>query len=328
MPVMFRQGSIGPWILQKYILKNHLIDLMIQVGIFTGYFPYDLAQTAARIRGLDFNTVQLDVSFKDMDLSTNAIDSAKAKKIRETFRSNNLPISCISGYTNLVHPVPAIRKANLDHLRQIIRYANELGSPYVISETGTFNSDSDWVHDPKNKTEDGYAECRDVIGDIVAFARQYGVTFCVETYVNNVIGSIEETLRLFADINHPNLGLLMDPTNYFEEHNIGSIDLTINRMFDALADNIKIAHAKDVKLAAASVGVTMADIDADEAHALRGVGMIELPAPGLGALNYDLYLRRLAKKHPNIPIIIEHLEESDVPRAKQFVDGKLLANGL
>jgi sugar phosphate isomerase/epimerase len=71
----------------------------------------------------------------------------------------------------------------------------------------------------------------------------------------------------------------------------------------------------------------MADIDADEAHALRGVGMIELPAPGLGSLNYDLYLKRLSRDHPNIPIIIEHLEESDVPRAKKFLDEKLLVNG-
>jgi hypothetical protein len=41
-----------------------------------------------------------------------------------------------------------------------------------------------------------------------------------------------------------------------------------------------------------------------------------------------LYLQRLSKHHPNIPIIIEHLDESDVPRAKQFLDGKLMANGV
>ncbi len=56
--------------------------------------------------------------------------------------------------------------------------------------------------------------------------------------------------------------------------------------------------------------------------------MIELPPPGLGSLNYDLYLRRLAKDHPNLPIIIEHVEEKDIPRAKQFLDGKLMANGV
>lgn len=300
---------------------------MIQVGIFTGYFPYSLEETAQRIRFIGFNTVQLDVNFKDMDLSTEAISSEKCKKIRDTFRRYNLPISCISGYTNLVHPHPEKRKSNLAHLKQLIRYANELGSPYVISESGTFDPDSDWVHHPKNKTVEGYEDCRTVIQELVDLAREHGVTFLVETYVNNVIGSVEETLQLFADVTDPHLGLLMDPTNYFEEHNIGQMDLTLNQIFNALSHRIKISHAKDVKKAESAHGVQMASIDASEAHALRGVGMIELPAPGLGSLNYDLYLKRLSKDHPNIPIIIEHLEETDVPRAKQFLDMKLLENG-
>ncbi len=299
---------------------------MIQVGIFTGYFPYSLEETAKRIRNIGFNTVQLDLSFKDMDLSTDAINDEKCKKIRDTFRRYNLPVSCVSGYTNLVNPNPEKRAANLAHLKQLIRYANELASPYVISETGTFDPDSDWVHHPKNKTEEGYAECREVIQELVEFSRQHGVTFLVETYVNNVIGSVEETLRLFADIKDPHLGLLMDPTNYFEEHNIDQMDKTLNQIFNALSDKIKISHAKDVKRAAGAQGVKMADIDASEAHTLRGVGTIELPAPGLGSLNYDLYLQRLSREYPNIPIIIEHLEEEDVPRAKQFLDEKLMAN--
>ena len=300
---------------------------MIQVGIFTGYFPYALEETARRIRDIGFNTVQLDMSFKDMDLSTDQINAEKCQRIRDTFRRHNLPISCISGYTNLVHPDPAKRQANIRHLKQLIRYANELGSPYVISETGTFDPDSDWVHHPKNKTEEGYEECRQVIQDLVSFSRDHGVTFLAETYVNNVIGSVEETLRLFADIPDPHLGLLMDPTNYFEEHNIDQMDKTLNQIFNALSDKIRIAHAKDVKRAAAAQGVKMANIDASEAHTLRGVGTIELPAPGLGSLNYDLYLQRLRRHHPNIPIIIEHLEEEDVPRAKQFLDERLMANG-
>jgi sugar phosphate isomerase/epimerase len=263
-----------------------------------------------------------------MELATDQITSEKCKKIRDLFRRYNLPICCISGYTNLVHPDPDKRKANLDHLKQLIRFAPELGTPYVISESGTFDPHSDWVHHPKNKTEEGYEDCRDVIGDLVDFAREHGVTFLVETYVNNVIGSVEETLRLFADIDDPHLGLLMDPTNYFEEHNIDQMDKTLDHIFNALSHKIKISHAKDVKRATSSQGVQMANIDASEAHALRGVGSIELPAPGLGSLNYDLYLQRLSKHHPNIPIIIEHLDESDVPRAKQFLDGKLMANGV
>jgi sugar phosphate isomerase/epimerase len=301
---------------------------MLQVGIFTGYFPYGLEETAKRIRDLGFNTVQLDLAFADMDLSTENITKQKCIKIRDTFRRYNLPISCISGYTNLTDPIPERRKKNLDRLKKIIQHAHDLGSPYVPSETGTFHPDSDWLHHPKNKTKAGYSECRDVIGDLVEFSRKHGVTFVVETYVNNVIGSIEETLRLFADIDDPHLKLVMDPTNYFEEHNIGDVDGVLNRIFDALSDKVVFAHAKDVKLVQEDKGVQMAEVTATEGHSLRGVGKIELPAPGLGDLNYNLYLRRLAKDYPNLPIIIEHLEEEDIPRAKTFLDQKLMEEGV
>ncbi len=69
----------------------------------------------------------------------------------------------------------------------------------------------------------------------------------IETHVKNVIGSIEETLRLFADIQDPHLGLLMDPTNYFNDDNIDEMDKVLNQIFNALSHKIKIAHAKDVK---------------------------------------------------------------------------------
>ncbi|RVJ70229.1 sugar phosphate isomerase/epimerase family protein [Sinorhizobium medicae] len=304
---------------------------MMQTGIFSGYFPYGLEETARKIRALDFNTVQLDMHFKDMELSAGQITKEKCVRIREAFRDNNLPISCISGYTNIIHPDKAERERRVGYLKEIISHAQNLGTPYVISETGTYNAESDWVHHPKNKTEEGFEECRKVIADLSQHAYDHGAVFLLETYVNNVVGSVEETVKMFAQVDHPGLGLLMDPTNYFETHNIDRMDDILNQVFDTLSDKIKIAHAKDVKRSGDDKTEKHADIgdeDALESHTFRGVGEIELPAPGLGSLNYDLYLRRLAKKHPNIPMIIEHLDEGDVPRAKKFLDGKLRALGL
>ena len=187
------------------------------------------------------------------------------------------------------------------------------------------------MHHPKNKTEEGFEECRKVIADLSQFAYDHGATFLLETYVNNVVGSVEETVKMFAQVDHPGLGLLMDPTNYFESHNIDDMDKILHQVFDTLQDKIKIAHAKDVKRSGDDKAEKHADIgdaDAHESHTFRGVGEIELPAPGLGSLNYDLYLKLLSRKHPNIPVIIEHLEEADVSRAKKFLDGKLRAQGL
>ena len=300
---------------------------MIQVGIFTGYFPYRLEEQARRIRALGFNTVQLDLAFKDIDFSTpEAITAEKARRVRETFRDHDLPICAVSGYTNIVHPDPAARRQRLEMLRATLRHAREFGTPYVISETGTYATESDWVADPRNKTEAGFAECRGVIAELAQVAYDHGAVFLLETYVNNVVGSVEETVRVFAEVDHPGLGLLMDPTNYFEAHNIDAMGTVLRQIFDTLSDRVRIAHAKDVKRSV-TAAEKHANIDASEAHRFRGVGAIELPAPGLGTLDYDAYLQRLSRKHPNIPLIIEHLEEADVPRAKTFIDDRLRANG-
>ena len=304
---------------------------MMQVGIFNGYFPYSLKEQAKKIKAIGFNTVQLDLSFKDMDFSTpDAITRDKAKLVRETFRDHDLPVCTLSGYTNIVHPDKAERKKRNDYLKALIRNARNFGAGYVISETGTFDPNSDWVHHPKNKTEEGFEDCRKVIAELCQEAYDHGCMFLLETYVNNVVGSVEETVRMFAEVDHPSLGLLMDPTNYFEAHNIGQMDKILKQMFDTLSGKVKIAHAKDVKSSGGDKSEKHAELfeGAAESHSFRGVGEIELPAPGLGVLNYDLYLKRLAEKHPNIPIIIEHLDESDVPRAKTFLDGKLRAQGL
>src|SRR5699024_9559635 len=140
-------------------------------------------------------------------------------------------------------------------------------------------------------TEEAYEEVAETILDLAKFAYDHGSVFLIENYVNNVIGSIEEVSRLITDINHPGLGVLMDPTNYFTEANINDVDAEMNRMFDILGDKIKIAHAKDCKLAQ-DTSEKHADIDAVESHTFRGAGGVELPAPGLGVLNYDLYAKR------------------------------------
>lgn len=299
---------------------------MISVGIFNGYFPYTLAESIKRMKDLGFGCVQLDLCFKDMDLDLETLTPEKCHVIRDAFRDANLPVVAISGYTNLIHPDPVMKAKNIAGVKSLLKHARDLGTPYVISETGTYCEESDWVYDAKNGTEEGYQEIKNVIKDLAEYAHEHNAVFLVENYVNNVIGSVDMLLRLFSDIKSPGLGLLMDPTNYFTDANIGDVDGELNRIFNALSDRIKIAHAKDCK-PAVNTEEKHANIDASEAHTFRGAGGVELPAPGLGILNYDLYLKRLSEMHPNIPIIIEHLDEEDVPRAKKFLDGKLKALG-
>ena len=300
---------------------------MIQVGIFTGYYPYTLDETIRRIKAHNIGCVQLDVSFKDCDAAKEPLTIEWAHRIRDAFRDADLPVIAVSAYTNFIHPDPDIRRRNIEYLKRMLRFARDLGCPYVASETGTYNVESDWVWDPHNASPAVYDEAVNIIRELTAYAADWGATFIVENYVNNVIGTVEQVERMFHDVGAKNLGLICDPTNYFDEAAMRDVDGTLRHIFDRLSPYMVIAHAKDIK-AAADTGEKHADIDADASHSFRGSGAVELPAAGLGVLNYDLYAELLAKEHPNIPLIIEHLDMEDIPRAKGFVNGVLKRAGV
>lgn len=295
---------------------------MIQVGIFTGYYNDTLEDAIKKIKAGGFSCVQLDLSFKDFDATKEEVTKEKCKRISDAFREANLPVIALSGYTNFVHPDPEKRNANINYLKTMFRFARDLGTAYVASETGTYNAESDWVWHDKNGTEQAYEETCEIIKDLTDYAADWGSTFIVENYVNNVIGSVEKVKRMFKDVNAKNMGLICDPTNYFCDSNIDDVDSELNKIFDELSPYMVIAHAKDCKRAE-STEEKHANIEAKEDKTFRGSGAVELPAAGLGVLNYDLYVKRLAKDHPNIPLIIEHLDEGDIPRAKKLVDDKL-----
>lgn len=298
---------------------------MINVGIFTGYYPYTLNETIDKIKQAGMGCVQLDLEFSDINLHRGQITKAKAHQVRDAFRQANIPIIAISAYTNLVHPDPVKRAENIAAVKEILAHARDFGTPYVISETGTYNTDSDWLYYPKNSTEEAYQEFKTIAKDLAAFAYEHNAVFLVENYVNNIIGSVGQVARLLREVDHPGLALALDPTNYFDDKNIGAIDDTLHSIFNVLDGKIKIAHAKDCKKTDA-VAEKFGD-GAAEHNSFRGAGSVELPAAGLGSLNYPLYLELLAQKHPNIPLIIEHVDEEDIPRAKRFVDEVLMATG-
>ncbi|HSN50613.1 MAG TPA: TIM barrel protein, partial [Bacteroidales bacterium] len=178
---------------------------MISVGIFNGYFPYNMEESIKRIKALGFTSVQLDLSFKGMDLSFSSLTPDKCHFIRDSFRDANLPIVAISGYTNLVHPNLKKREENIANLKTLLRFARDLGSPYVVSETGTFDEESDWVYHPKNGTEEAYETLCTILSDVTKFAYDHGSVFLVENYVNNIIGTVDQLLRLFSDMHHSSI---------------------------------------------------------------------------------------------------------------------------
>ena len=140
----------------------------------------------------------------------------------------------------------------------------------------------------------------------------------MEPSVGNVVDTPAKAQTLMREIGSPALGLVADPANYVDDGNLARADEVQRDMFARTAPYRKLAHAKDVR---------RFDGAPRERHHHMGdptlYGGMEYPSAGLGDLNYGLYLSLLQRHCPDVPLIVEHLEEADVPRAKAFVEGRL-----
>ena len=294
---------------------------MFSYGTWTGIFKKDLKGTIEAVKNYGFNCVQLELEFSELGLSYNdaLADNLTVEKchiIRDAFRDAKVPIVSICGYANLMTPDPDVRKMNDRRLKVLLKYARELGTPYVVSESGGLSkyNDDNWIWDWKkeNENREVFDEAVEMLREYSKFAYDHGSVFLLENYRNGIVGTIDHVNEVFARIDHPGLGLLMDPCNYFNEENIDRMDDELNRMFDTLGSKIKIAHAKDIKRFDDPTKAPIGSL---------GGRMLDLPHAGAGVLNYELYLKRLYDIHPNIPLIIEHITDlNQIPFSMSYVD--------
>jgi len=291
----------------------------MQTGIFTFYVPGTVDETAKRIRAYGFDTVQLNLEFKDWRFDDDNSPAA-CQAVRETFRGNGLSIAAIAGYLNPIARDPARRRANLDRMKAMLERALDLGSPYVATETGSLHPQDDWAPHPDNETPAAFDQTCAAADELARHAAECGAVLLLEPSVGNVVDTPAKAQTLMREIGSPALGLVADPANYVDDGNLARADEVQRDMFARTAPYLKLAHAKDVR---------RIDGAPRERHHHMGdptlYGDMEYPSAGLGDLNYGLYLSLLKQHCPDIPLIVEHLEEADVARAKAFIDERRAA---
>jgi sugar phosphate isomerase/epimerase len=273
----------------------------LKLAIFTGvYAGLPLEEAAKRIKADGFSAVALEGVFADVRFDPLTPDWSAADKITRCLDRNGIKVVGLYGYYNVVAPNPQTRQRGEQRMQFLIENWKRLGSNNISTETGSFNSESEWSDSPENATEAAYQQCRTSLEKSVRLAEKTGAIISIEPYWKNVIRSAERTQRLFADIPSPALKLVMDPCNYFRKTELAQMQPMLEDIFQRVGKQTVIAHAKDVKAAA----------NADDT---------ELPYAGKGVLDYPLYLRLLAQLDREIYLAVEHLTLPDVPAARDYV---------
>ncbi len=271
----------------------------MEYGVFSSvYGNYKIEEAAERIRRAGFRYVQFVPFFEGKFREADEFSEEDIAAIRSAYKSNGLTVVGIAGGHGFVHPEKSRRERALRNAKRWIELAPELGAPLVVTEVGSTHPDHNWTDHPNNHTDETWEEVVNLYRDLASHARQYGVTVGVEPHFAAVVNGGERLRRVLDEAAAENLKIVMDPANIITTQNAGSLERELEDLFRLAGGDFVLAHAKDTRI-------------------VNGKSVF-VPA-GQGILPYRKYGALLRENGYADPLILEYLEEGDVPDTLAWV---------
>ncbi|MBN2328559.1 MAG: sugar phosphate isomerase/epimerase [Candidatus Omnitrophica bacterium] len=258
----------------------------LTIGMATTEFrSFTNEQLAKELAAVGIQTIQLFLTQTDSnywkyngrnDLSN--LTKGKCQEIAGLYQREGISIHSIGVYTNLIHPDPFERKANLSYFEAMMKIGAHMNVKTFITEAGHFyDAEKPAPAIEYHFQEDVWRTMLATAKELDAIAEQYNATVLFEPFYRHFFSTAKRTRVFIDEIGSPRLRVLLDPANLLELNDLGE-------MFNQLQPYIDCLHAKDRKL-----------------HVDHGV-----PA-GQGDLDYSEFVKLAAKHTPDAPLIMEYV---------------------
>ena len=242
---------------------------------------------------------------------TVASDSAERLDYRRTAEKEDIVIAEVGAWSNPIgNNADESRKA-MALCKESLALAEEIGALCCVNIAGSKSTQWDGPH-PDNLSKDTFAQVVDTVREIIDAVKPAKVSYTLEPMPWIFPDSAESYLELIKAIDRKQFAVHFDPVNlincpskYFD--NAGFIKDFVEK----LGPYIISCHAKDILI---------------EDHLTVHLNERR---PGLGTLDYQTYLKEIAKLPGDIPIMLEHLpEESDYVKAAEYVRDQAAKAGI
>jgi sugar phosphate isomerase/epimerase len=227
-------------------------------------------------------------------------DTARIRAIRDAFAKEDVVIAEVGAWKNLLDPDETKRRDNLAYVTARCALAEEVGARCCVDIAGSYNPTVWYGPNPKNLSREFFdatvANCRQII-DAVKPTR---TKFTIEMMGWNLPDSPDAYLDLIKAVDRKAFGVHLDvcngvncPARFYRN------TAYIEECFAKLGPWIISCHAKDLQW-----------IVELNVHFLEVI-------PGRGQIDYQAYLRELAKLPVEAPLMLEHLKT-----AEEYEEGK------
>jgi sugar phosphate isomerase/epimerase len=223
-------------------------------------------------------------------------DDATVRAYERVAREADIVIAEVGAWSNPMGPNPESRAAALDKCKRSLDLAERIGARCCVNITGSRGEKWDGPH-ASDLTEETFEMIIAITCEIIDAVKPKRAYYTLEMMQWAYPDSPDCYLRLLTAIDHKACAVHLDPVNlinspgrYFNNANL------IRECFAKLGPHIRSCHAKDVILH------NKALVHLDEVR------------PGLGKLDYGVYLEELSKLDPDMPLMLEHL-----PNAEEYM---------
>lgn len=224
---------------------------------------------------------------------TSQDDRATIRAYAKAAERADVVIAEVGAWSNPLSPDAETRRLALAKCQQQLVLADEIGARCCVNIAGSRGQRWDGPH-PDNLTPETFDLIVETVRAIIDAVRPKRTFYTLETMPWMYPDSADSYLALIEAIDRERFAVHLDPVNLVCSpqcfYNNGDL---IRECFAKLGPYIKSCHAKDIVL---SEKLTT---HLDEVR------------PGLGGLDYHVFLRELAKLDPDTPLMLEHLSTEE-----------------
>lgn len=217
-------------------------------------------------------------------------------------READILIAEVGAWSNPLDPDPQKRRAALEKCKAHLELAERCGARSCVNIAGSRGEIWDGPH-ADNFSAETFEMIVQSVREIIDAVQPKHTFYALETMPWIFPDSPDSYLRLIEAIERPQFAVHLDavnmicsPQRFFDNASF------IRECFAKLGPYLKSCHAKDIALA------SRLTVHLDEVR------------PGLGGLDYHVFLSELAKLDANTPIMLEHLpDENEYALAAAYV---------
>ncbi|MEN6302203.1 MAG: sugar phosphate isomerase/epimerase [Armatimonadia bacterium] len=229
-------------------------------------------------------------------------DDATIAAYARAAADNDIIIAEVGAWSNPIDSDPAVAKAALNKCKASLALADQIGARCCVNIAGS--KDEQWDGpSPINFSDECFDQIVQTTREIIDAVKPTRSFYTLETMPWIFPESPASYLRLVQAIDRPACAVHLDPVNMVNGVKVFFNNAELLReSFRLLGPHIRSCHAKDIAIE------RRLTLHLNECR------------PGLGALDYGVYLTELSKLDPDVCLMIEHLpnEEEYVAAAQHL----------